>query len=96
MAGTAALSGTAVSTLGAARSGDPDGPNTANVHSDGDPALLQQIADLVVSGTVRVPLLDVLPFERIDDALRLLSTAPLGKVGLSMGGPAGSAAEVAR
>jgi hypothetical protein len=38
----------------------------------------------VTAGTLRVPLVDVVPFERIDEAFRQLATAPRGKVGLSM------------
>lgn len=75
--------GIAVSTLGAAQE-TPGGPRAANIHSEGDPVLLQRVADLARKGTIRVPLVDVRPFEQIDDAFRLLASAPRGKVGLTL------------
>jgi hypothetical protein len=38
------------------------------------------VASLAVAGILRVPLVGVLPFERIDDAFALLWPGPLGKV----------------
>lgn len=84
MAGTATPAGTAVTTLGAAPAQTADGPATKNIHSEGDPALLRRLVDLVVAGQLRVPLVDVLPFGRIDDAFALLAAAPRGKVGLAL------------
>lgn len=82
IAGTAAKGGRAVTTLGAAPSEPIDGIGTANIHSAGDPSLLRHVAQLVVTGSMRVPLADVVPFERIEDAFALLGSSPLGKVGL--------------
>ncbi|MGW0193925.1 NADP-dependent oxidoreductase [Nonomuraea sp. NPDC003201] len=76
--------GVAVSTLGAAREGIGEGRRVSNIHSEGDPALLRRVADLAVKGVLRVPLVEVLPFKRIDEAFTLLASAPLGKVGLSL------------
>ena len=56
---------------GAAREGAGEGRRTANVHSADDPELLQHVADLAATGALQVPLVDVLPFERIDDAFRI-------------------------
>ena len=84
VAGLAREGGAAVTTLSAARDGAGEGRRTANVHSSGDPALLQQVAELAATGALRVPLVDVLPFERIDDAFALLSSGPRGKVGISL------------
>ena len=83
IAGLARPGGAAVTTLGAARDGAGNGRRTANVHSAGEPALLQHVAEMAATGRLRVPLVDVLPFERIDDAFATLSAGPLGKVGLS-------------
>lgn len=85
MARTASAAGTAVTTLGAASAQTTGGPATKNIHSDADPALLRRLVDLVVGGGLRVPLVDALPFGRIDDAFALLAAAPRGKVGLCLG-----------
>ena len=53
------------------------------MHSAGDPELLQHAAELAAAG-LRVLLVDVLPFERIEDAFVLLATGPLGTVGSSL------------
>lgn len=82
IARSAANAGVAVTTLGAARDQPSDGATTKNVHSDSDPELLQRLADLVGAGSMRVPLVEVFPFERIEEAFALLATGPLGKVGL--------------
>ncbi|MGP6177748.1 NADP-dependent oxidoreductase [Microbacterium sp. A196] len=84
IAAAAGPGGTAVTTLGAARDQPEDGPVTKNIHSDSDPVLLTRIAEIVVDGSVRVPLVDTFPFERIEDAFALLATGPLGKVGLQL------------
>ena len=54
------------------------------MHSAGDPDLLQHAAELAAAGALRVLLVDVLPFERIEDAFVLLATGPLGTVGPSL------------
>jgi NADPH:quinone reductase len=84
VAGLARPGGAAVTTLGAARDGAGEGRRTANVHSSGDPELLRHVAELAATGALRVPLVEVLPFERIDDAFSSLRGGPLGKVGLSL------------
>ena len=78
--------GTAVTTLSAAPVDSGEGPRLVNIHSDSDPALLTRVADLVAAGVVRVPIVETLPFNRIDDAFALLATGPNGKVGLVIGG----------
>lgn len=78
----AASTGTAVTTLGAARPKSDGGAAMLNVHSEGDPALLHRLVDLVSSGALRVPLVDQISFDRIADALELLAAAPAGKIGL--------------
>jgi uncharacterized protein YbjT (DUF2867 family) len=60
---------------GAAREDAGEGRRTANVHSADDPELLQHVADLAATGALQVPLVDVLPFERIDDAFALQKVA---------------------
>jgi hypothetical protein len=59
----------------AAREDAGEGRRTANVHSADDPELLQHVADLAATGALQVPLVDVLPFERIDDAFALQKVA---------------------
>jgi NADPH2:quinone reductase len=84
MAGVARPAGAAVSTLGAASAEIADGPRVANIHSAGDQTLLQRVADLAQKGAVRVPLVETVPFEQIDEAFQHLASTPLGKVGLTM------------
>jgi hypothetical protein len=50
----------------------------------GDPELLRLVADRAATAALRVPLVSVLPFKRIDDAFALLAGVPRGKVGLSV------------
>lgn len=76
--------GTAVTTLSAARDGAGEGRTTVNVHSAGDPAMLSRLAELAASQAIRVPVVDVLPFDRIDDAFAILPTGPRGKVALTL------------
>ena len=66
---------------GAAREGAGEGRRTANVHSADDPELLQHVADLAATGALQVPLVDVLPFERIDDAFALQKVAAPSRCG---------------
>jgi NADPH2:quinone reductase len=77
--------GTAVTTLSAAPANVGEGPRLVNVHSDSDPALLSQVADLVAAKVIRVPVVETFPFDRIDDAFALLASGPNGKVGLRLG-----------
>lgn len=77
--------GIAVSTLSAAPAGSHEGPRLVNIHSDSDPALLAQVADLVAAGGVRVPIVASFPFGRIDEAFAALATGPNGKIGLVVG-----------
>lgn len=81
----AAPTGAAVTTLGAAPATPAGGPRTGNVHSDGDPVLLQRLVNSIAAGSLRIPLVDVVDFAHIDRAFDLLAAAPLGKIGL---GPA--------
>jgi NADPH2:quinone reductase len=84
MAGLATPTGRAVSTLGAAPAEAATGPRIANIHSEGDPALLQRVADLVVTGALGVPVVEVVPFRYIDEAFERLASGPRGKIGLSL------------
>ncbi|WP_404429610.1 NADP-dependent oxidoreductase [Microbacterium lacus] len=77
--------GIAVSTLSAAPAGPSEGARLVNIHSESDPALLAQVADLVASGVVRVPIVASYPFDRIDEAFAALATGPNGKIGLLVG-----------
>ena len=84
MAALARVDGAAVSTLSAARDGAAAGRRVVNVHSRSDTAALQEIAELAATGALRVPIVDVFPFDRIEDAFALLRSGPRGKVGLTM------------
>ncbi len=77
--------GIAVSTLSAAPAGSHEGPRLVNIHSEGDPALLARVADLVAAGTVRVPIVTTFPLDRIDEAFAALAAGPNGKIGLAIG-----------
>ncbi len=84
IAGNARPGGKAVTTLSAAPVEATGAISMLNIHSTSDASLLQRLADLVLQGSVRVPLVDVFPFERIDEAFALQATAPLGKIGLDL------------
>lgn len=80
----ARLGGSAVSTLSAARDGAGAGRTTANVHSSGDPKLLEQVAAVAAAGLLRVPFVEVFPLAQIEDAFALLAAGSRGKIALSV------------
>jgi NADPH:quinone reductase-like Zn-dependent oxidoreductase len=76
--------GRAATTRGVADAELLGGIEAVNVFSMPDTALLARIAGLVEAGRLRAPVVEVHPFDRIDDAFAALARGALGKIAVTL------------